>query len=432
MADDLRSRLLEVAELGERVAQPPPPATLRRRGRRRVARVASTTLAMVLAVAIAGVAVRDRVDRREVAVNPSAGSLPLPLVSDLGPIVGAQLLDAGNGWALTSDSLRWRGPEERWRTTSPRAAAGMDLLSAFFLDRRAGWLVAADLPRDGGPTELTAFRTTDGGVTWDASSMGQVSVQQSEDGTGPLYLSFVDARHGWLLVNTRLPGQSAEQETGTLFRTTDGGRGWQRLADAPTPGGIRFLTHQRGWQVWNDQLHETRDGGRTWSVVPLPPVPGGPGRLLLADLPTVFADGTGFLPVLLVPARSGASFTAGFLETRDGGGTWGPPRPVPRTSANVPLPAVAASGTLLVLVPDTSTVARSDDGGRTWRSGPTDLPRRGYTQLAGMAFVDGTTGWLLSEFLPGCSPDPTCGTTGALLRSRSGGRSWATILPGVR
>jgi hypothetical protein len=82
--DDLGSRRTGVADLDEREAQPPPAGRLRRRGRR-VAWITATALAAVLAIVLAGLAVRDRVDLDQVAVNPSAGSIPLQLVSDLGP-----------------------------------------------------------------------------------------------------------------------------------------------------------------------------------------------------------------------------------------------------------------------------------------------------------------------------------------------------------
>lgn len=425
---DLRSRLLGVAELGERVAQPPPVGAVRRRGRRRAARLATAALAGVLAVAVAGVAVRDRADRDQVVVDPSAGSIPLPLVSDLGPIVGAQLLDADAGWALTADRLAWTDDGGgSWRTITPGDAAGLDLLTAFFLDRRSGWLVAADLPNDGSPLALTAFRTGDGGATWRRSAMGSASVSQSEDGTGPLNLSFVDAGHGWLRVTSRLPGQGAEDETGTMLRTTDGGRTWERLPDAPTPSAVRFVSRQRGWQSRWDGLWETRDGGRTWTRGPtLPPVPGRDNRPEFAGLPTVFEDGTGFIPVVLYPGPA----AAGFAETRDGGATWGTPRLAPGIGGDSrnPVLAVAGSRTLLALDGDQRTIASSDDGGRTWTSRRTDLAGRGYTAVDGMTFADATSGWLLSAFLSGCGPG--CDSEGAVLATSSAGRAWSEVLPG--
>jgi photosystem II stability/assembly factor-like uncharacterized protein len=428
---DLRSRLLGVAELGERVAQPPPVGAVRRRGRRRAARLASTALAGVLVVAVAGVAVRDRADHDQVVT--SAGSIPPPpLVSDLGPIVCAQLLDADAGWALTAGRLAWTDDGGRsWRTITPGGAAGLDLLTAFFLDRRTGWLVAADLPNDGSPLALTAFRTGDGGATWRRSAMGSASVQQSEDGIGPLNLSFVDAGHGWLRVTSRLPGQHAEDETGTLLRTSDGGRTWERLPDAPNPGAVRFVDRRRGWQGWIDGLHETHDGGRTWAAVPTPPpVPGRGGRIEFGGLPTIFEDGTGFVPVLVYRGERWPLAGAGFAETLDGGRTWGVPRLAPGTAGDsrFPVLAVAGSGTLLVLDGDQRTIVSSDDGGRTWARRRTDLAGRGYAAVYGMTFADATSGWLLSAFLSGCGRG--CDSRGAVLGTRSAGRAWAEVLPG--
>jgi photosystem II stability/assembly factor-like uncharacterized protein len=429
---DLRARLLDVADFGERAAQPPPVGVVRRRGRRRAARLATAALATVLAVTVAGVAVRDRADRDQVVVDPSAGSITLPLVSDLGPIVGAQLLDAGAGWAMTAGRLAWTDDGGRsWRTITPSGAAGLDLLTAFFLDRRTGWLAAADLPNDGSPLALTAFRTGDGGATWQRSAMGAASVQQSEDGIGPLNLSFVGAAHGWLRITSRLPGQGAEDETGTLLRTTDGGRTWERLPDAPTPGAVRFVSRERGWQSWIDGLHETRDGGRTWTRVPAPPpVPGRVGRVEFAGLPTIFEDGSGFVPVVVSRVDAGMSAGAGFAETREGGRTWGVPRLAPGVGegSRFPFLAVAGAGTLLVLDGEQRTIASSDDGGRTWDRRHTDLAGRGYTAVSGMTFADATSGWLLSAFLSGC--DPGCDSEGAVLATRSAGRSWEVILPG--
>jgi len=426
--DGLSSRLTGVADLGERAAQPPS-AGVRRRGRRRVAWITATALAVVLAIGLAGLAVRDRVGLDQVAVNPSAGSIPLPLASDLGPIVGIQFLDATSGWALTAGRLVWTDSGgASWRTITPTGADGLDLLTAFFLDPRTGWVVAADLPRDGRPTELTAFRTVDGGTTWQRWTMGSVSVQQSEDGTGPMNLSFVDGRHGWLRITSRLPGQRAEEETGTLLRTSDGGRTWERLPDAPTPGGIRFVTRQRGWQIWIDALWETRDGGRSWVAAPsLAAAPGQGGRLEFAGLLTIFTNGAGFVPVLQYRRDPELVLEAGFAETRDGGTTWSAPRLAPGGSRNLPTMAVAGSGTLLVLSGDQRTLASSDDHGITWTTRRSGLAGRGFTATYGMTFPNATSGWLLSAFLDGCGPG--CDSKGAVLSTRSAGRSWAVIFP---
>jgi photosystem II stability/assembly factor-like uncharacterized protein len=395
---------------------------------RLLARLGFGALAVVVACGVVGVAVRDRVDSGRAPAGPPAGALPLPLVSELGPVVGAQLLDGAIGWALTADRLAWTDSGgSRWRTITPPAAAGRQLLTAFFLDRETGWLVAGARPDGAGPSELTGFRTTDGGGSWRQAAIGSANVARSEDGTGPLYLSFVDGRHGWLLVTTRLPGQTAEQESGTLLRTSDGGRTWGRLPDLPDWGAIRFATGARGWQVSSrGELRETRDAGRTWRpVAPPPPVPGREGRPWYAGPPTVFDDGRGFVPVWLAAPRAGVTTGGGFSATTDGGATWGAPSLAPPAAGDFPVLTVADPVTLVALDRDQATVARSQDGGQTWTTHRSDLAGTGFEQLRGMTFADATSGWLLSDYLEGCD----CDSRGAVLGTRSSGRSWSMVFP---
>jgi photosystem II stability/assembly factor-like uncharacterized protein len=88
--------------------------------------------------------------------------------------------------------------------------------------------------------------------------------------------------------------------------------------------------------------------------------------------------------------------------------------------------AVAGSGALLVLSGDQRTLASSDDHGITWTTRRSDLAGRAFTATYGMTFLAATSGWLLSAFLDGCGPG--CDSKGAVLSTRSAGRSWAVIL----
>ncbi len=153
-------------------------------------------------------------------------------------------------------------------------------------------------------------------------------------------------------------------------------------------------------------------------------------RLEFGGLPTIFEDGTGFVPVLLNRRDAGRLAGAGFAETRDGGRTWSAPRLAPGMagSSHYPSLAVAASGTLLALDGDQRTMASSDDGGRTWTRRRTDLAGRGYPAVYGMTFADATSGWLLSVLQSGCGQG--CDSKGAVLGTRSAGRAWAVVLPG--
>jgi photosystem II stability/assembly factor-like uncharacterized protein len=114
--------------------------------------------------------------------------------------------------------------------------------------------------------------------------------------------------------------------------------------------------------------------------------------------------------------------------TRDRGRTWSAPGLAPGIAGNYPALAVAASGTLLALDADQRTMVSSDDQGRTWTHRSTDLPGRGYTAIHGMTFADAASGWLLTASLTGCGP--ACDPEGAVLATRSAGRSWTPVVPG--
>jgi photosystem II stability/assembly factor-like uncharacterized protein len=63
-----------------------------------------------------------------------------------------------------------------------------------------------------------------------------------------------------------------------------------------------------------------------------------------------------------------------------------------------------------------------------WTRRRTDLAGRGYAAVHGMSFADATSGWLLSASLTGCGP--ACDSEGAVLATRSAGRTWTPVLPG--
>jgi photosystem II stability/assembly factor-like uncharacterized protein len=155
-----------------------------------------------------------------------------------------------------------------------------------------------------------------------------------------------------------------------LFRTTDG-RTWERLPDTPSPGAV---------------------------------------------------------PVLLFRRDAGLLAEAGLAQTRDRGRTWSAPGLAPGIAGNYQALAVAASGTLFALDADQRTMVSSDDQGRTWTHRSTDLPGRGYTAIHGMTFTDAASGWLLTASLTGCGP--ACDPEGAVLATRSAGRSWTPVVPG--
>src|SRR2546421_6534039 len=102
----------------------------------------------------------------------------------------------------------------RWRNATPPQLHSRGIDDVVFTDRRHGWVAANDCIRGGASVYL--YRTSDGGRSW--RSLGAHGTHSC--GGGPTYLSFVDARNGWMEpVSPNGPG-------GELLRTRDGGASW--------------------------------------------------------------------------------------------------------------------------------------------------------------------------------------------------------------
>jgi photosystem II stability/assembly factor-like uncharacterized protein len=188
--------------------------------------------------------------------------------------------------------------------------------------------------------------TDDAGVSWrDATPPGLTAAWPS--------IEFVDPEHAWLLqalsVDANAPNAPIPS---ALWRTSDGGRHWQREAlptQAIFEAAISFVGPDKGYLVLvpdagadyrRTLVYSTTDGAGTWAEV---------GRIsgdLQFDTPpdhplaAVIGD-----DALLVSGRA--------LQTHDGGRTWSPidlPRPaeIPASSEVDVRQLVVAGGDLLV------------------------------------------------------------------------------------
>lgn len=168
------------------------------------------------------------------------------------------------------------------------------------------------------------YRTSDGGRTW--SLPGPFRLPPNV-----MSLSFVDPRHGWMLVGSGADGAGPE-----LMRTDDGAASWAPLGLAVATGDqafrVQFASPQTGWL---DSLnagpyaYRTDNGGQTWEQVPLPAPAGGwpeAGQFLVATHPTkglgVLTSVINFLPNV---GRSGVggsvvAYPPLTVGTFDGGG----------------------------------------------------------------------------------------------------------------
>ncbi|HWF35050.1 MAG TPA: YCF48-related protein [Solirubrobacteraceae bacterium] len=104
-------------------------------------------------------------------------------------------------------------------------------------------------------------------------------------------------------------GPSLAWPSPAVLAGSDGGRRWRRSLSAPTGfWGLDFLDAERGWAVGVTALYRTRDGGRVWQRVAEPG--GGPRRALVR--------------VAFTGARDGFGLTAAgrLVQTVDGGASW--------------------------------------------------------------------------------------------------------------
>ena len=169
------------------------------------------------------------------------------------------------------------------------------------------------------------FRSTDSGQTWEP--IGLVDSQQ-------IGRILVDPTHPEVVLAAALGHPYGANETRGVFRSTDGGRTWQRTLYKDANTGAIDLAFEPGhpnvvyaalWQTrrppWNvyppsngpgGGLYKSTDGGQTWTALVGHGLPGKPGRIGIAVAPSnpqrVFA---------LIDAAEG-----GLYRSDDGGANW--------------------------------------------------------------------------------------------------------------
>ena len=346
------------------------------------------------------------------------------------------------------------------------------------VDHGLVWFYRMNLP---GPSPTTrTFLTSDGGRTWrlvagdrsgfvvagfvdrrtvvmqTATSGSPQNTRLSDDGgrtwrrlidprrlAGPGLPAFLDAQHGLWLERQ----QSADPRTPspiTLWRTTDGGRSWQRLAASGLPqtgfpgqwvfvdplrGGVIF-TFPDGSSFWL----ATTDGGDSWQVVrgPVTPLPGTStrsvillrhGGRLLAWLQVVPSPPSpnGFL----APPNGTVGVAAFVSASDDGGQTWDPPRAGPygvQSAYTSLIPTLDDRGRLLLL--DNRHLWVSEDDGATWALRVAQMP----AGLQPAWFFGAPPGGLFATALQMGSADiVTQSTPLTLIRSTDGGAHWSPV-----
>jgi len=317
-----------------------------------------------------------------------------------------------------------------WRNVTPPGFSGWTDRTMDFLDVTHAWVAVTPhvvAHPAAAPATITVFRTSDGGQSWQSGAF------QVADGS-PSQLDFIDAHHGWMVLQV---------DNGVaIYRTSDGGLRWEQasVSHYTAPNGtalgvlpmshpfgpkatsqpaceldpfaaIAFRDPLTGWAAGRCRgpapsvyLYVTHDAGSTWQPQTLPS---------LDDMPscpcTVGATGPVF-------TSSGDASLAVSIETEN-------------SSCQTQNGGSACS---IQPIPVTAKVYATHDGGKTWA--PHVLP--GVAAFGGEpTFIDARTGWYASAILKAAPSFPGETIFDKLYVTHDGGASWspvadATAFPG--
>ena len=227
-------------------------------------------------------------------VSPSSNAIVPEPTANSAQLREMQQVSPEQGWAIQGQQIWWTGDGgSKWKDITPPPARSNDLLAAQFLDEYQGWLLVQNPETN----ELTIFRTKDGGAGWQP-----FPVETSTSGLDPhlqgAYVNFIDPQTGWVALKHV---SSSNFSLGSLYGTVDGGQTWSKLS-LPIGGPIYFIDSTRGWVAGGasgNELYVTSNGGKTWETQGLPLNLENETGLLFPGLPS-FSDGrTGYLSLTI-------------------------------------------------------------------------------------------------------------------------------------
>lgn len=237
-------------------------------------------------------------------------------------------------------------------------------------------------------TEAGIVRTNDGGITW-----YDVTPPEMDRAGYSIEAFFLDSNHAWV----QKPDLENFPTSGTMYRTTDGGRTWTELVTPFSGGDLNFLDAENGWMLADlgvgagsnaVAVYQTTTAGTVWEQM----YTNDPNNASASD-----------------------SLPLGGLK-----------------SDLVPLNMETAWVTGVVYAPGDVYLYRTDDGGRSWRPVLVELPPGAENFELGidngqMQFVSAMDGYLVPR-MTGDSIQT------AIYVTHDAGNSWAltpTILDGA-
>lgn len=352
-----------------------------------------------------------------------------------------RLVAPGIGWAMNGSDFYWTADNGRaWRILEPRILRGYDVIAdvgnVAYTAPGHVWLTLNDIQGtravNGSTRYATIARTTNGGRSWTESAPPGCRYQ-----CGAMYLSFPNTAHGFVLT-----ASGGGHQVNRLYSTVDGGATWKPVGRAPFVGPVTFTTAQDGWGV-SDPVrwvgpergtpvgagvpYRTTDGGRSWQRVKLASPHQYAGMPSIADSITFIGSRNGVLPVRYRDRTTGAQHLIVYA-TDNGGRTW--TAHLTPATANLHRDQWAVEGAVAFAAATAkhwlffagATLYATADSGGIWRATRSPLaPTHPYD----ISFTSLTTGWAL--FPIGNGSGPTSGV--ALVRTTDGGKTWTALAP---
>lgn len=244
------------------------------------------------------------------------------------------MVSSSDGWALTASAVyRTQNGGRHWTNVTPVGYRGLGNGIAP-VSARGAYAGAAF------PTVYTAMIRPPGGqVVWFTQDGGKVWHHTPVPGP-PLALSMPNAQDGWLEV---AGGSAAGSEAVSLYRTTDGGQAWTRVAEAyggpkgsegnlPFFGaklGLAFGSAANGVVVGEGAaqgtawVYHTHNGGTTWQLSTVPIPVRFRADTVVAKIPQFFGPRRAVMAVTVESVTGGTHATIVY-HTSDGGAHWVP------------------------------------------------------------------------------------------------------------
>jgi photosystem II stability/assembly factor-like uncharacterized protein len=318
------------------------------------------------------------------------------------------MFDVNSGWAMYSDFstgdtkiLRTSNGIKSWENVSPSLPQGNSHLAVFFVDVNTAIVVFIQslMPQSAAP-EVTGWRTTDGGQTWQSGESLRLN-----EGVDIYQVTMIDPERGWMVgEGDRSMGASSV----ALFETKDGAMHWQMVYDTAghigTPDELWVIGFNLSDEYFSFAsptavffadvaLYLSQDGGKSWSIQSLNPS---------ADLPEINckSDVNECKYISSISAPQFTSSQDGTLLRRV------------YLSSEISFPLLDR---FHLPLPIAQYLYYTHDGGQTWVSQPSPA------KIGTIYFLNAQTGWLLGK----SDPDPSTPTQ--FYQTTDGGKTWTEI-----